>query len=311
MVGTVWWLRGSYTVAHIDVFSGPAFLWAELVCWTLARVRRPFVLTLHGGDLPDFAVRWPQRVGRLLSSAAAVIAPSGYLKEKLKSYRPDIRVVPNALDTAKYPYRMRAQPRARLIWLRAFHEIYDPSVVPRVAVELIREYPTLQIVMVGPDKGDGSFERTQRIAAELGVSRCIDFVGSVPKKDVPAWLRDWDIFLNTSRVDNTPVTVLEAMACGLCVVSSSVGGVPYLLEEGMDALLVPPRDPTAMAGAVRRILSEPGLAARLSCHARQKAETFDWSMTLEKWDRILSSCSRTSHWGLAEVALHESDDEAH
>jgi glycosyltransferase involved in cell wall biosynthesis len=90
-------------------------------------------------------------------------------------------------------------------------------------------------------------------------------------------------------VDNTPVSVLEAMACGLCVVSTRVGGIPYLLQHGRDALLVPPNDPEAMAAAVRRVLTEPALAESLSHNARLKAEQFDWSAILPQWQALLAS----------------------
>ncbi len=68
----------------------------------------------------------------------------------------------------------------------------------------------------------------------------VDFWASVEKSEVPAWLAKGDIFLNTTNVDNTPVSVIEAQAAGLCVVSTNVGGIPFLLENGKDALLVPP-----------------------------------------------------------------------
>jgi glycosyltransferase involved in cell wall biosynthesis len=105
-----------------------------------------------------------------------------------------------------------------------------------------------------------------------------------------------DIFLNTTNVDNTPISVLEAMACGLCVVSTNVGGIPYLLEHEHDALLVPPDDPAAVATAVRRLLTEPDLAEQLSRNARQKAEKFDWSIILPQWEALLISVlTRNTH----------------
>lgn len=94
-------------------------------------------------------------------------------------------------------------------------------------------------------------------------------------------------------MDNAPVTVTEAMACGLCVVSTAVGGIPYLLTHEEDALLVPPNDPEAMAAAVRRILAEPGLARRLSENARKKTEKFDWSVILPQWEALLTSVAQS------------------
>ncbi len=84
-----------------------------------------------------------------------------------------------------------------------------------------------------------------------------------------------------------PVSVLEAMGCGLCVVSTNVGGIPYLLEHEKDALLVPPGQADKMAAAVRRILTEPGFAEKLSRNARRKAEQFAWDAVLPKWENIL------------------------
>jgi len=287
MVATAWKRRHEYAAADVDVYSGPSFLWAEAVCWVLRRAGKPYVLTLHGGALPAFARRWPGRVRRLLRSAAAVTTPSRYLWEQMRLYRPDLRLLPNPLDIKCYPFALRQRPQPRLVWLRAFHRIYNPTLAPRVVALLAREFPDVHLTMVGPDKGDGSLQATRHLAVELGVADRIAWPGGVPKADVPAWLSQGDIFLNTTNVDNTPVSVLEALACGLCVVSTNVGGIPYLLEHEEDALLVPPNDLEAMAAAVRRVLTEPGLAERLSRNARKKAEGFDWSAVLPQWEELL------------------------
>lgn len=281
-----WKYRHSYDVAQVDVYSGPAFLWAEAVCAVLRHARKPYVLSLHGGNLPAFSRRWPGRVRRLLRSAAVVTTPSRYLLEHMRAFRADLRLLPNPLDIGRYPFRLRAHPRPRLVWLRAFHNIYNPTLAPQVLARLNGEFPDLHLTMVGPDKGDGSFQATHRTAKTLGVMEHIHFPGGVPKAEVPAWLDSGDIFINTTNIDNTPVSVMEAMACGMCIVSTDVGGIPYLLEHEQDALLVPAGNAEAMAEAVRRVLTEPGLAERLSQNARAKAEGFDWSVILPAWEQI-------------------------
>lgn len=288
MVNTTWLRRGLYDVAQVDVYSGPAFLWAEAVSATLQSVRKPYVLTLHGGNLPVFAKRWPWRVRRLLGGAAAVTTPSRYLLEQMQPYRADLRLLPNPLELAHYPFLLRVQPQPRLVWLRAFHQIYNPVLAVHVVAQLVREWPDLQLTMVGPDKGDGSLEAVRAAIQAYGLAAHVTLQGGVAKADVPAWLCRGDIFLNTTNFDNTPVSVLEAMACGICVVSTNVGGIPYLLDYEQNALLVPPDDPEAMATAVRRILGEPGLAARLSANARAKAEQYDWSVVLPQWEALLA-----------------------
>jgi glycosyltransferase involved in cell wall biosynthesis len=287
MAATAWSRRRDYAVAQIDVYSGPAFLWAEVVCWVLRRARKPYVLTLHGGQLPEFAARWPNRVRRLLRSAAAVTSPSRYLRERLEPLGVTIRLLPNPIEADRYPFRERGPVRPQLVWLRAFHRIYNPTLGPRVLSMLALDFPEARLRMIGPDKGDGSRDDTRRAAADLGVSDRIEFTGGVAKTDVPAALSRGDVFLNTTNVDNTPVSVLEAMACGLCVVSTNVGGLPYLLDDGTTALLVPPGDAAAMADAVRRLLGDPELARRLSRNGRAMAETFAWGVILPKWESLL------------------------
>lgn len=288
MVSVIFLKRASYQVAHVDVFSGLAFLWAEVTCWALRFIRKPYILTLHGGNLPVFAKKWPGRVSRLLSSAAVVTVPSQYLFQEMQPYCRSLEYLPNPIHLSAYSFQERKQAAPRLVWLRAFHHIYNPSLAPRVLALLVDEFPQIKLTMIGPDKKDGSFELTQKVTQDLGLQTRIDCPGAVPKEKVSEVLQTGDIFLNTTNIDNTPVSLMEAMACGLCVVTTNVGGLPYLLEDGVDALLVPQDEPQAMANAIRRLLTEPGLAEKLSTNARHKVEGFDWSVILPEWERLFT-----------------------
>lgn len=287
MVATAFARAHDHEAAVVDLYSGRAFLWGEGVCWALRTAGKPYLLVLRGGNLPSFAERWPGRVKTLLNSAAAVTTPSRYLFEEMKPYREDLYLLPNPLDLSAYTFRQRLHAKPRLAWLRSFHNIYNPSLAPRVLAIIKREFPDAHLTMVGPDKGDGSLQQTRDAAASLGVSDCLRIPGGVVKADVSRWMNEGDVFLNTTNVDNTPISVLEAMACGLCIVSTNVGGMPYLVEHEQDGLLVPPGDAPAMAAAVQRILNEPGLAERLSVNARKKAERFDWSHIMPMWEEML------------------------
>lgn len=289
MLATVWTRRRDYAAAQIDVYSGAAFFWAEAVAFALHRLGKPYVLTLHGGALPEFARERRARTRRLLGSAAAVTAPSAFLFDEMRQYRPDLRLIPNAIDVARYQFRLRDGAQPRLVWLRAFHAIYDPSMAVRAYALVRKQRPGVTLEMIGPDKGDGSLEQARAAAAELDVP--VQFHGRVPKSEIASWIDRGDIFLNTTTIDNTPVTVVEAMACGACIVSTNAGGVPRLVEDGADGLLVKPGRPDEMAAAIGRILTERPLAARLSRTARAKAESFDWSAVLPQWTALLGSLS--------------------
>lgn len=286
MLATTWRRRRDYEVALIDVFSGPSFVWAEAVAFELRRLGKPYVLTLRGGSLPEFARRWPRRVRRLLRRAAAVTAPSGFLVEAMSAYRSDVTIVPNAVEIESYRFTPREHVAPNLVWLRALHAIYNPVLAVEVLARVAASRPAARLTMIGPDK-DGSRDAVERRAAQLGVADQLEIVGPIAKRDVPGRLAAADVFLNTTNIDNTPLSVLEAMATGLCVVSTSVGGIPYLLRDGETALLVPPGDPAAMASAVDRILGDPALAARLSVQARRAAEERAWTRVLAQWEHTI------------------------
>lgn len=280
--------RVDYDVTQIDVFSGSAFIWAELSARALRRLQKPFVLTLHGGNLPAFAEDHAARVRNLLNSAAMVTTPSIYLSKGMEGYRSDIRLVPNPIEIGPYSFRLRAAPHPNLLYLRALHRMYNPCLAVTALQELHEHFPAARLILAGPDKHDGAANDLRAAIASTQLQDSVAVVGAVSKVEVPRLMDQADIFLNTTNVDNTPISVIEALACGMCIVSTNVGGIPYLLTHEHDALLVPPNDPQSMADAIRRILTEPGLAERLSRNARKTAEQFDWSIILPQWEALLT-----------------------
>jgi glycosyltransferase involved in cell wall biosynthesis len=290
MALTCWLQRSSYSVAHIAVFSGKAFIWAEVAARVIKAAGKPYVLSLHGGNLPSFSRNWPSRVKHLLSSASVVIVPSGYLFEHMRRYRPDLLLVPNPIEVNNYKFRLRGKVEPKLMWVRAFHQIYNPSLAPIVLANLVSEFPDIHLTMVGPEK-DGSLKKTLKTAVELGVDNRLELPGGVPKEDIPRWLDKGDIFINTTNVDNTPISIIEAMCSGLCIVSTDVGGLRYLLTDNYNALLVPPDDPVAMTEAVRRLLTDRNLAERLSRNARKSVAQSDWSLVLPQWESLMMAAA--------------------
>lgn len=288
MTGTVWKRREAYDVAQLDVFSGPAFWWAQACSEALLACGKPFVVSLHGGALPHYADRHPARVTRLLRNAAAVTAPSAYLARRFRCVRADIEELPNPIDLKRYAFRLRRPIAPRIIWLRSFHDVYDPLGAIDVLRGVLRACPEARLVMVGSDRGDGSLQRAQASCAQLGLKDRVEFPGPISKSEVPYYLDRADVFLNTARIDNAPVSVTEAMASGLPIVSSSAGGVRDLLTDERDGLLFEPGDSEGMAEGVIRIATEPGLAEQLVRQARAKVRNFDWSVVLPRWQSLLA-----------------------
>lgn len=279
--------RQNYDIVNIEVYSTLAFVWAEISAQLLFLLQKPFILALHGGGLPLLAKRSPRRVRHLLSVANAVTTPSRYIQQALKPFRDDIYYLPNGLNLENYPFKLRVDPGPKLCWLRAFHEIYNPCMAIEVIANLQKLFPNVHLTMIGPDKSDGTFEQVLKMIKDGNLENHVDIVGAIPKTEVPSWLQKYDVYINTTRLESFGVAVMEAAAMGLPIVTTDVGELSYLWSNGEDALLVPQNDSDAMAKAVQRILTEPGLAEKLSRNARRKAEKFDWSVILPQWEQLV------------------------
>ena len=145
--------------------------------------------------------------------------------------------------------------------------------------------------MVGPEIDDVLLD-CQSLVGELNLMPHVEFLGRVPKSQIPELGSRCDIFLNPTFVDNTPVSTVEAMAMGMCVVATTAGGLPYLLENEKTALLVAPGDEVAMANAILKILGNPALGERLSRNAHAMAKQMDWRTVTPKWVDIIQSVAR-------------------
>lgn len=277
----------------IDVYSTRNF-WYAYLCACLARfLSIPYIPVLHGGDFPKRMDASPGTVSALLAGAFRIVVPSGYLAMELTSRGFNAQLIPNAIPVSDYPFTPRSVSRPRLLYVRAFAKLYQPQTALRVLARLRRRYPDATLCMVGADK-DGTQAECRRLASELGLGESVCFTGMLDK---PAWhalSSDYSIFINTTSKDNMPVSVIEAMALGLPVVSTNPGGIPYLISSGYDGLLVDVGDDEGMAEAVVRLVEDPGLSLAMSLRARQKAESFDWDRVKVQWHTLLDALQKTN-----------------
>ncbi len=278
--------RAEVDVVVVAVFSGRAFAYAELASLLGRRMGKAVVLHLHGGALPTFAAAHRRRVDRVLQRADVVVAPSAYLAGAFAGRGPDVRVIPNALPVATYRFREREAVRPRLLWMRAFEDLYRPRLAIEVLARVRSTVPGATLTMAGQDGAElGALQAEVR---RMGLTEAVSFPGFLDEAAKRAAFDAHDVVLTTSRVDNMPVSVLEAAASGLPVVAFPVGGIPDLLTHDQTALLARDGDPDDMARAVGRLLTEPGLAGRLSRNGRRLAEACDWLVVRGQWDDLLA-----------------------
>ena len=291
MLSAVWRLRKKTRVVVVDVFSTEAFWFAYATARLCRLLHLPYITILHGGNLPERLKQSPTRCLAVFNYSAANVSPSIFLKNVFEAHGHRAVYIPNFIDIAQYPFRARETVRPRLLWVRSFHKVYNPILAVEVLAQLQRTHRDAVLCMVGPDK-DGSVADVMQRAKELSVTNHLTITGRMSRQEWTQLAGDYDIFLNTTNVDNHPVSVIEAMALGLPLVSTNVGGLPYLIEAGQDGLLVPPGDAAAFVTAINGLLEQPGLAVRLAAKARRKVENLDWNHLKDEWLRLLGSAMR-------------------
>ena len=266
----------------IDTYSTSSFYYAYMVSQLCRIFNLKYIPILHGGNLPHRLDTHPQLAKRIFNHAFANVAPSGYLKAAFeeRGYS-KLLFIPNTINLEDYPFQAeRATTVPKLLWVRSFAHLYNPKMAIDVLKQLKQTHPQAQLCMVGPDK-DGSLEATRAYAQQQGVE--VTFTGRLSKEDWIKKSQEYNIFINTTNFDNTPVSVMEAMCLGLPVVTTNVGGIPFLLAHGKTALLVEAGNVLQMTQAIQSLMGDPNLRSTLINNGRAYAEHFDWKKVKEQW----------------------------
>lgn len=269
----------------IDTYSTKNFWYAFVISQLCRMLRMKYIPKLHGGNLPNRIVRSKFFSDLIFNNAHINIAPSFYLYETFKkSGYTNLKYIPNTIELQLYTPSQKEFTTPKLLWVRSFAKIYNPLMAVKVFIKIKQTFPEAKICMVGPKK-DETFLKTVRFAKKNGVE--VEFTGKLSKEDWIKLSKDYNIFINTTHFDNTPISVIEAMALGLPVVSTNVGGIPFLLEHNENALLVNDNDVEDMTRQINRLITESNLAANLSQKGKESVKDFDWEVVKKQWSELL------------------------
>lgn len=218
-----------------------------------------------------------------------IVVPSGYLVDVFKRHGFCATAVPNFIEIERFPYRERRELQPIFFSNRNFQEHYNVSCILRAFSRIQAQFPHARLVIAG----DGLLrERLHSEASTLGL-RNVQFVGAVPPERMPMFYDQADVYLNAPNIDNMPSSLLEAAACGLPMVSTDAGGIPYIMQHGKTGLMVPCNDDEALAREALRLFTEPGLALRLAsaAHAEVLAR-YTWDSVESGWLAIYRQAGR-------------------
>lgn len=286
MLGLIARYKNSTDIVLIDTYGALNFYYAFLVGKACQILNLQYIPILHGGNLPERLERSTSFSESLFGNSKINIAPSLFLKNAFENYGfQNTRVIPNAIRTSNYPFKERVQFKPKLLWVRRFQNRYNPIMAIEVLKTISEKYPNASLCMVGPEK-DGTMKTCKKLTDKYDLD--VRFTGKLKKKYWSSLSQHYDFFINTTTVDNTPISVIEAMSLGLAVVSTNVGGMPQLIEDSMDGILVEDRSVQQMANAIIDIIESPGKGSFLCENAKKKVDEFDWSCVREDWNEVLA-----------------------
>jgi glycosyltransferase involved in cell wall biosynthesis len=269
-----------YDVVHVFSASYASFLLAPVPAMLAARVfNKRVLLHYHSGEAHDHLTNWGSLVHPWLKLADEIVVPSTYLRDVFAAFGYRATVIPNVVDLTVFDYRERRPLRPRLLSTRNLEKYYRIDVILEAfaLVQAVCPDATLTIA------GYGSEEPRLRALAAQQTKGGVRFLGKVAPEWMPRLYADSDIYLNASEVDNQPVSILEACASGMPIISTPAGDIPSMVRHGETGLLVPPEAPVAMSRAILDTLNRPERALHMAEQAHDELQRFTWSAVKDKW----------------------------
>ncbi|WP_090825645.1 glycosyltransferase family 4 protein [Nitrosovibrio tenuis] len=299
----LWRSAGKVQLFHIMANSGWSWhLFAAPAIW-IARIRgKPVIVNYRGGEADRFFNESFSWVKPSLQRSHAIIVPSGFLEAVFGKRGFATSLVPNIIDLSRFKAEMGDDATQRvnqpdfphIIVTRNLEPIYD-NITALHAFNIVRRtFPAARLTLAGsgPER-----DRLAQLAAELGMAEAVTFTGRLDNEGMVSIYRAADVMVNPSLADNMPISVLEALASGVPVVSTDVGGIPYLVEHQKTAMLVPAQSPEAMASAILSLLNNPAKARRMAKAGIEYVQQYAWPNVRDRlfdvYERVLSKSNRS------------------
>jgi len=282
-------------VFHPDVIHVHFAVPAGALAWILSRITGiPYVLTAHLGDVPGGV---PEKTGGwfrpvfpftrpIWKNAAARVAVSEFTRRlALQHYSEEILVIPNGVDVYSLkPHSIQINHPPVIVFAGRFMPQKAPAQVVRILNE-IKDQPW-NCVMIG----DGPLlPEVKKSIADFGLEDRFTLTGWITPEEVMTWFDKSDILFMPSLSEGLPVVGVQALAKGLAIVASRVGGFVDLVDEDQNGYLIPPQDTAAFSGRLRDALKNPARLLSLRQSSLEKAKSFEITRIAGQYEIIFMS----------------------
>lgn len=279
----LWSAAGRAQVMHVFANSGWSWYLFASPALLVGRIRGAAVIVNYrGGHAESFLAGAPAHVHRSLKRSTLRVTPSPFLQRVFAKFGLQAEVIPNIIDLSRFKLvTLRDFGNSpHIVVARNLEPIYGIATALKAFALVRRRFVDARLSVAGSGPELASL---QALAKALGIAEAVRFSGRIDNAAMPQFYADADCALNPSTVDNMPISLLEAFASGLPVVSTNAGGIPDMLQDGVSGLLVPVGDEMAMAGALCRLLDDPALAAVMVEAGREQAKAYDWQRVKLLW----------------------------
>jgi len=296
---------GRADVAHVMANSGWAWhLFAVPAIWVASSRGVPVVVNYRGGLADGFLASQARIVRWTMNRATALVVPSPFLQRVFARYGMRASIIPNIVDIEMFRPRERPGGSTRggphIVVARNLERIYGNDIAIRAFAILRRSYPSARMSIAGSGPQLGAL---QSLVRNEGVTDGVVFTGRLDSQEMADLYRDADVVVNPTRADNTPNSILEALACEVPVVSTEVGGIPFLVEHGVNAWLVPPESPEDLAAGIAHVLDDRHLIRSLTENGLRLARNCSWDAVKRGWfDLYESLANRRADRDVSEAA---------
>ncbi len=279
-IAQLWQAANRVQLFHVMANSGWSWhLFAAPVIWIGKLKGVPVIINYRGGEAGAFFDRSFFWVKPSLDRTTEIIVPSGFLEAVFSKRGYTTRIVPNIIDLSRFSpkegseHSLLQKDVINILAARNLEPIYDNATVLR-AFKLVKEkVPVVHLIIAGSGFEE---EFLKKLAKDLAIENSVTFTGRIDNKDMPALYRSADIMVNGSLVDNMPISILEALACGIPIVSTDVGGIPQLVEHGRTALLVGAKDHAAMADALHTLINDELKRIKIRENGLESIKQYTW-----------------------------------
>jgi len=272
-----------HDIIHIFSASYISFLISPTPAILISRLMgKKIILNYRSGECRDHLKRHGKIAIPIIKQVDKIVTPSQYLVDEFSDFGLQAEFVYNLVDFSVFEYREREKIEPDIIVARNLEKLYNIPASIR-AFKIVKEkYPEARLTVVGA----GSEEAALKESVSREKIPDVTFTGRVERSQIAELYKNNDIFLNSSDIDNMPVSFLEAYSSGLAVVSTNAGGIPYIFKNEETGLLVKKDDHHALAEAILRILEDNKLGCRLIKKAREECVKYTWPNVSMGWHRV-------------------------